>query len=47
MSKALLAGRSYFGKTGLERVPIAASAHPANVTPPQGTQVVLLIEALT
>jgi hypothetical protein len=43
----MLVGKSYFGKTGLERVPIAASAPPANVTPPQGAQVVVLMEAVT
>jgi hypothetical protein len=43
----MLAGKSYFGKSGLEGVTIAASAHSAIVTHPQGAQVVVLAEALT
>jgi hypothetical protein len=40
------AGKSYFGNTGLERVPIATSGPSATVTQPQGAQVVVLAEAL-
>jgi hypothetical protein len=43
----MLASKSYFGNTGLERVPIATSGPSATVTQRQGAQVVLLAEALT
>jgi hypothetical protein len=45
----MLAGKSYFGNTGLERVPIAASMSgpSAIVAHPQGAQVVELADALT
>jgi hypothetical protein len=47
LADLVLAGKSYFGKNGLEGVSIAASAPPAIVMDPQGTQLMVLTEALT
>jgi hypothetical protein len=43
----MLADKSYFGKSSLERVPTAASAPSAVAGPPQGAQYVVLAKALT
>jgi hypothetical protein len=47
MSTATLSGKSYFGKTGLERVPIVAPAPSATVGPPQGAEMMVHAIAFT